>query len=131
MRLALLCLATVACRPVPDTDMLVGRWTNEDGALLILDADGSCLGENLPRRILDLDGSPERVSGSGTWAQEEGTSHPSLRLRFSQLSGFPGGYSIPIHVDRQGEGWVLFWWVGEAGGERYKLTREVSGAGGQ
>ena len=114
------------CQKVTSSD-LVGRWTNPDGANLILKADGTFSAQALPAQVFLMHDSIDApITGTGQWQFEEHNllwygNAGKLQLHFDEISGRPvprTGMSVIVSGDGS-----LYQWKGEEGGERYELVK--------
>lgn len=114
-------------------DDIIGSWKSSEGALLVLNQDGTFTGKFIPAEFGFFPPDSFRnikFNGSGKWALKKGASNWEVNMNFDKVTGIDkNGCSFPLLV--AGENglldnkppWYLFVWYDEEGGARYKFTR--------
>lgn len=116
-----------ACGQPPTRSEVTGRWSNSNGARLELNNNGEFQAFSLPANVFVRSFPKEQlISGKGRWKLEKGQPYWEVRLRFEEISGAPANREIPLLVSGSGSAAYLYQWVGEEGGARYKLNREIA-----
>ena len=89
-------------------------------------SNGKFTATNLPLRIIIDPVEIEPIgSGQGKWTLTNAKSGWDILLSFDQLGDRTNGFATPIHVSgRNVRERRLFFWVGEAGEDRFQFVRE-------
>lgn len=112
------------CGASPTSQDVVGTWTNPDGAELILEANGQFTARALPQAVFWRQDYPGLLTGKGTWKIQQGNPYWEVRLSFRERLGQPESLGVSAIVSGSGASAYLYQWIGEEGGNRYKLERK-------
>ena len=123
----------------PKDNEIIGKWYNNDGALLKFNNDGTFIGKSLPAEIFIINTSEyerKRFDCKGKWSINSNSKSwdqlPwSIYLDFAETIGilYEGGASLLISGSSFFENkrpWrYIFRWVREEGDERYKFKKKL------
>jgi hypothetical protein len=137
MAIITFCLVLASCAVKVEPKDLTGRWrmTDETIRLLGLDfrpsfslnSDGSLIADNLPASAFSDYGSWQRLyNGTGVWTvppvrRTEGFARVVLNF---QKSGPDEPTGLTLQVDKDSDGFYVFAWLNEEGGERVEFRRQ-------
>jgi hypothetical protein len=114
------------------TQQVTGSWhSNAEGGTIVFSADGRMRATDLINEIFDdQHQSGERHSGDGTWTIFTSVGNPNgprntVQLLFQTLSGARPGFATEMRAEKQGNGIVLVFYIGDPDlGSRYVFSRQ-------
>jgi len=112
---------------------VVGTWAHPSGTRLEIQADGTFAAQHLPGgNVFWNTKAIEGFSGWGKWSLATGREANSLILSFrndlpgtTPIPGMRPGFDTQLLVDKDADGWYLFGWVEEEGGQRFIFRKLV------
>lgn len=117
----------------PKHNEIVGRWTNPDGATVVLVDNGEFTAKSFPAEYVLLPKDSfrnQKFDGSGKWTLRKGQAQWEVYLDFNRFSNQKYACSFPLLVAGE-KGvleneppWHLFLWQGEEGGQRYTFDKK-------
>ena len=117
----------------PVREDVLGAWMSSDSAVLVLNKDGTFVGDSIPSRFgfTSFDSvTQHKFSGRGNWTFRKGQAHWEVYFNFNQVTVRKNGCAFPVLIAgkngilENNPPWYLFLWQEEEGGQRYEFKRK-------